>query len=84
MRDAEAFGGGYFESIEDCLADTEVDAAHIGSLPAQHLDIVTQLAPYGIRLLCDKQITGSDERAALAILAAAYESPRSGESMDLT
>ena len=68
QKDATAFDSRYFESIDACLERTDIDAAYIGAPPDRHLEIVRQLAPRGIHMLCDKPIaiTLTDADAIIA------------------
>lgn len=56
LKDAQSWNSRYFESLDACFENVEFDAAYIGSPPDRHLEIVNELAPRGIHLLCDKPI----------------------------
>lgn len=58
-EDATRFGTRYLESLGPLWNEDKIDAAYIGTPPDQHLDVVRELAPRGVHILCDKPLAAT-------------------------
>jgi predicted dehydrogenase len=70
-RDAAKFKSAYYENLDEMLSSEELDAIYIGTEPSRHLEVVKEIAPKGIHILCDKPIATNlkeaDEIISLAV-----------------
>lgn len=55
-QDAARFRLRYLETIGALWEGDKIDAAYVGTPPDQHLEVVRELAPRGIHILCDKPL----------------------------
>ena len=55
-QDATRFGTRYLEAVGGLWDGDEIDAAYIGTPPDEHLEVVRELAPRGVHILCDKPL----------------------------
>ena len=55
-QDAEKYRCRYLEEIPALREGKKIDAAYIGTPPNQHLNVIRELAPQGIHVLCDKPL----------------------------
>lgn len=70
-RHAETYRCRYTERLEEFWQGDPVDAVYIGTEPSRHLEIIREVAPRGIHILCDKPLatTLEDADAILACVA---------------
>lgn len=62
-QDATRLGIKYFEALGALWEGDKIAAAYIGAPPDQHLNVVQELAPRGVHILCDKPLAATLEDA---------------------
>lgn len=55
-KDAARLGIRCLEALDALWEEDKIDAAYIGTPPDQHLEVVRELAPRGVHILCDKPV----------------------------